>query len=141
MTRVIVRNSAQARPDRRPGTRGAVLVIDDAEFVRVRCRNLLKAWGYKVIEAGDGREGLALYLEYRPDAVLLDIAMPGMDGLTALKSIRSADPYAKVVIMTSFSHPAVIAEAYRMGARDFVSKPFESADVLAKLERAAGLKP
>ncbi len=77
------------------------LVVDDAAFIRLRPRKLLEENGYEVEEAQDGEEAVRKYREISPDIVLLDVTMPVMDGITALKEIKRIDPKAKVVILTS----------------------------------------
>ena len=78
-----------------------VMVVDDAAFMRMRCKKLLLENGYEVAEASNGVEAVSVYQEYRPDMVLLDITMPDMDGLTALKEIKKIDPDAKVAMVTA----------------------------------------
>ena len=115
-----------------------VLVVDDAQFMRMKCRNLLKQAGYEVIEAGDGEEAVAVYKADRPDAVLLDITMPKMDGLQALEQIRKIDPHARVAMLTAAGQQAVVREAIEAGAQDFVLKPFDDARVLKAVESLLG---
>jgi len=102
-----------------------ILVVDDAAYVRLRLNRLLTANGYEVIEAADGQQALASYQEHQPDGVLLDIVMPEMDGLTALKELRKLDPGARVVMLTSLHEQSTVMEAIRSGAMDFVVKPFD----------------
>ena len=112
-----------------------ILVVDDAEFMRVRAARVLEDAGYEVIHAGNGVEALKQYADSRPDAVLLDITMPEMDGLTALKEIRKLDPSARVAMVTAMGQQAIVMEALRSGARDFVIKPFQPERVLAALHK------
>ncbi len=102
-----------------------VLIADDAAFMRMKSASLLEELGHEVIEAEDGVEAVALYKEKRPDAVLLDITMPNMDGLEALKAIMEFDPDAKVAMVTAMGQQQVIMEAIKTGAKDFVVKPFD----------------
>jgi two-component system chemotaxis response regulator CheY len=88
-----------------------------------------------VVEAGDGDQAVKLYQEARPDAVLLDVTMPRMDGLTALKEIRKIDPRARVAMVTAMGQQDVVVEALKSGARDFVMKPFEAERLNAALDR------
>ncbi|HRF47146.1 MAG TPA: response regulator [Anaerolineales bacterium] len=113
-----------------------ILVVDDAEFLRVRITKMLTGNGHEVVEADNGAKAVAKYRENRPDAVLMDVTMPEMDGLAALKEIRSGDPNARVVMLTALGQESVVLEAIKSGARDFVVKPFEPDRVLAALKRA-----
>ena len=113
-----------------------ILVVDDAAFMRMRAAKLLSEEGYEILEAGNGVEALKLYQEHSPDCVLMDITMPEMDGLTALKEIRKVDPEARIAMVTAMGQQAIILEALKAGAKDFVIKPFEKervVDAVAKL--------
>ena len=107
----------------------SVLVADDLAYIRTLCSAILRKHGHRVVEASSGSEALQRYDEHRPDAVLLDLRMPEMDGLAALKQIRQLDPAARVAIVTAGSE-AEVEEALRAGARAFVLKPFNSMAVL-----------
>ena len=85
-----------------------VLVVDDAAFMRMRAGKLLSQNGYQVIEAENGLDALNLYVQHKPDLVLMDITMPVMDGITALKEIRQADPKAKVVMLSAMGQQAMV---------------------------------
>ena len=113
-----------------------ILIVDDAEFLRVRISRMLTSNGYEVVEADNGANAVNKYKESRPDAVLMDITMPEMDGLAALKAIRAVDPSARVVMLTALGQESVVLEAIKSGARDFVVKPFEPDRVLAAISRA-----
>ena len=113
-----------------------ILVVDDAAFMRMRAAKLLAEEGYEIVEAGNGAEAVKLYQETNPDCVLMDITMPEMDGLTALKEIRKVDPEARIAMVTAMGQQAIILEALKAGAKDFVIKPFEKervVDAVAKL--------
>jgi two-component system chemotaxis response regulator CheY len=112
-----------------------VLVVDDAEFMRVRAARVLEDAGHEVAQAGNGVEAVEHYAVWQPDAVLLDITMPEMDGLTALKEIRKIDPSARVAMVTAMGQQTIVMEALRSGARDFVLKPFQPERVLAAVRR------
>jgi len=108
-----------------------ILIVDDAEFMRLVLRDVLEKGGYEVAaEAKDGKEAVEKYLETQPDLVLLDVTMPEMDGLTALKEIRRSDPEAKVIMVSSMCQKAVVLETIRAGAITFVAKPFEADSLL-----------
>lgn len=112
-----------------------VLLVDDAAFMRMRCARLLQEEGHTVIEAGNGREAVEMYQAQQPDVVLMDITMPEMDGLEALKAIKSFDPDARVAMLTAMGQQAIVIEAIKSGARDFVVKPFERERVLAAVAK------
>src|SRR5207247_5481156 len=99
-------------------------VVDDAAFMRVRASTVLTDNGHEVAVAENGREAVGKYVDWRPDAVLMDITMPVMDGLAALKEIRKLDPLARVAMVTAMGQQAIVMEALRAGAKDFVLKPF-----------------
>ncbi len=115
-----------------------LLVVDDAAFMRMRCSKLLTESGYQVIEAENGVQAVQQYQAHHPDAVLLDITMPEMDGLTALREIRKIDPNAKVAMVTAMGQQSTVMEALKAGARDFVLKPFQSDRVLATVKKLVG---
>jgi two-component system chemotaxis response regulator CheY len=112
-----------------------ILVVDDAAFMRVRAAKVLQDNGHEVALAENGREAVEKYAEWRPDAVLMDITMPEMDGLEALKAIRALDPNAKVAMVTAMGQQAIVMEALKSGAKDFVLKPFQPDRVLAALQK------
>ena len=115
-----------------------ILVVDDAQFMRLRCTRLLSEHGYEIAEAQNGREAVEVYQKFRPDVVLMDITMPEMDGLTALRQIRQLDPNAKVAMLTALGQQGIVMEAIKSGARDFIVKPFEAARVLTAVQRILG---
>jgi two-component system chemotaxis response regulator CheY len=115
-----------------------ILIVDDAQFMRLRCARLLGESGYEIIEAQNGREAVEQYLAHKPDAVLMDITMPEMDGLAALKQIRQLDPGARITMLTALGQQGIVMEAIKAGARDFVVKPFEADRVLSAVKRMIG---
>ena len=96
-----------------------ILVVDDAEFLRVRITKILTGSGHQVIEADNGLNAVNAYRNGHPDAVLLDITMPEMDGLSALKEIRSRDPKARVVMLTALGQESIVLEAYKVRRKRF----------------------
>ncbi len=115
-----------------------ILVVDDAAFMRMKCSKLLVESGHEVMEAGTGAEAVEKYQADKPDAVLLDITMPDMDGLAALKELRKVDPDARVAMVTAMGQQSIVMEALKAGARDFVVKPFDAARVMAAVEKLLG---
>jgi two-component system chemotaxis response regulator CheY len=112
-----------------------ILVVDDAAFMRMRISKILTEAGYEVIQAENGLDAVEKYRSAKPDAVLMDITMPEMDGLTALKEIRRVDPNAKVAMVTALGQQQVVLEAVKSGARDFLVKPAEAERVLAAVNK------
>jgi two-component system, chemotaxis family, chemotaxis protein CheY len=112
-----------------------VLVVDDAAFMRLRACKVLQDNGHEVLQAENGADAVRQYAEHRPDAVLLDITMPEMDGLQALKEIRKIDPLARVAMVTAMGQQAIVMEALRAGAKDFILKPFRPDRVLGALNK------
>jgi two-component system chemotaxis response regulator CheY len=112
-----------------------ILIVDDAEFLRVRISKMLSGEGFEIFEADNGLNAVNLYKTAKPDLVLMDITMPEMDGLTALKEIRSHDPKARVIMLTALGQESVVLEAIKSGARDFVVKPFERDRVLTAISK------
>ncbi|MHB8136692.1 MAG: response regulator [Anaerolineaceae bacterium] len=115
-----------------------ILVVDDAEFLRVRISKMLVGDGYEVIEAENGLLALNAYKAQKPDVVLMDITMPEMDGLTALREILAVDSGAKVIMLTALGQESVVLEAIKSGAKDFIVKPFERDRVVGALQKLVG---
>jgi two-component system chemotaxis response regulator CheY len=111
------------------------LVVDDAAFMRMRCVKLLKESGHETVEAENGRKAVEMYKSLKPDAVLLDITMPEMDGLEALREILAFDPKARVAMVTAVGQQAVVIEALKAGAADFVVKPYQQTRFLQAVHR------
>src|SRR5690606_20260303 len=107
-----------------------VLVVDDAQFMRMRLNKLLSDAGHKVVEAGNGVEALEQYEKHKPDLVMMDITMPEMDGLTALRELKKRHPDAKVIMCSALGQQSAVLEAIKSGASDFIVKPFEPERVL-----------
>lgn len=114
------------------------MVVDDAAFMRMKATKMLEEGGYEVVEAATGSEAIANYQSQRPDCVLLDITMPEMDGLTALKEIRQIDPEARVAMVTAMGQQSIVMEALQAGAMDFVVKPFAAERVLDAVKKMVG---
>lgn len=116
-----------------------VLVVDDAAFMRMTIKKMIEPDGYTIVgEAGNGVEAVQKYMELQPDVVLLDITMPEMNGVDALKRIKEFDPKAKVIICSAMGQQAMVAQAVQSGAKDFIVKPFERDRLIAALKRVLG---
>lgn len=113
-----------------------ILITDDALFMRVTLKNILTQHGYEVVgEAQNGVEAVKLYNELKPDLVTMDITMPEMDGIEALKQIKSNDGGANVVMCTAMGQKSMVVEAIQAGAKDFIVKPFQPERVIEALEK------
>ena len=115
-----------------------VLIADDAAFMRMRSAGMLRELGHEVLEAEDGQQAVDIYREHHPDAVLLDITMPVMDGLEALKVIIGLYPEAKIAMVTAMGQQQVIMDAIKCGATDFVVKPFDETRIQKALWKLIG---
>src|SRR5271167_577033 len=114
-----------------------VLVVDDAMFMRKVVPDALKSGGHEVIgEAANGEEAIHRFKELRPDVMTLDITMPEMDGLAALREIIALDPSARVVMCSAIGQESKVLEAVKTGAKDFIVKPFATERVLAAIDKA-----
>lgn len=114
-----------------------VLIADDAAFMRMMIKNILTEAGYEVVgEAENGAKAVEKYQELRPDLTTMDITMPEMDGVSALKKIRELDPEARVVMCSAMGQQAMVIESIQAGARDFVVKPFQPERVLEAVQKA-----
>ncbi|MEW4567325.1 response regulator [Tautonia sp. JC769] len=113
-----------------------LLIVDDALIMRKLIRGVAEAAGWQVAaEAGDGQEAVELYRSLRPDLVTLDLVMPVMGGLDALREIRAEDPEARVIIVTALDQKETLAASIRAGAMDFIVKPFQREQMLGMLTK------
>ncbi len=113
-----------------------VLIVDDAVFMRMKLRDILEKNGYEVVaEAQNGVEAVEKFKQDRPDLVTMDITMPEMDGVAALKAIKAEDKDAKVIMCSAMGQQTMVMEAIQAGALDFIVKPFDTDRVLQSLER------
>ncbi len=116
-----------------------VLISDDAAFMRMMIKDILTKNGYEVAgEAENGKVAVEKYEETKPDLVLMDITMPEMDGIQALKTIKAAHPDACVVMCSAMGQQAMVIEAIQSGAKDFIVKPFQADRVLEAVKKAVG---
>jgi two-component system, chemotaxis family, chemotaxis protein CheY len=115
-----------------------IMVVDDAMFMRKKCAQVLIQNGYTVVEAGNGREAVEAYKANKPDAVLMDITMPDMDGIQALKALMELDPTCKVSMCSAMGQQSMVIEALKIGAKDFVVKPFDVNRVIGAVQKMLG---
>jgi two-component system, chemotaxis family, chemotaxis protein CheY len=114
-----------------------VLIVDDLAFIKIVLRDIIEKAGFRVVgEASNGEQAIAMYQDTRPDVVLMDITMPGMDGITALKKIREIDAAARVIICSALGQQQLIVQAIQLGAKDFIVKPFQPQRVVSALKKA-----
>ncbi|GIW51328.1 MAG: chemotaxis protein CheY [Gemmatimonadales bacterium] len=116
-----------------------VLVCDDAMFMRSMLRDILTQAGFEVVgEAATGTEAVERYKQLRPDLVTMDIVMPDLDGIEAVRRIVDFDPSARILMCSALGQQALVIEAIRAGAKDFVVKPFQPSRVLEAVHRVLG---
>ncbi|MCP1109128.1 two-component system chemotaxis response regulator CheY [Lachnospiraceae bacterium PF1-21] len=116
-----------------------IMVVDDAAFMRMMVKDTLAKGGYTdVCEAGDGAEALEMYQAEKPALVLMDITMPNMDGLEALKAIRGIDSNANVVMCSAMGQESMVIDAIKSGAKDFIVKPFKPERIIDTVEKIVG---
>ncbi len=115
-----------------------ILVVDDEEALRTVLSTELSSEGYEVSTAADGNEAIELVKDNNYDLVLLDIKMPSVDGFEVLKYIKGGKPDIKVIMLTGFADLKNAIESKRLGAEDFVSKPYDLVDLLTTIERVLG---
>lgn len=116
-----------------------VLIVDDAAFMRMMIKDILQKNGFEVIgEASNGIEAINLYKKERPDVVTMDITMPDMDGIEAVKEIRAFDSSAKIIMCSAMGQQSMVMDAIKSGAKDFIVKPFQADRVLEAIRKVIG---
>ncbi|MFY0542777.1 response regulator [Brevibacillus sp. H7] len=116
-----------------------VLIVDDAAFMRMMIKEILTKNGYSVVgEASDGAQAVEKYKELGPDLVTMDITMPEMDGITALKEIKKFDPNARIIMCSAMGQQAMVIDAIQAGAKDFIVKPFQADRVIEAIKKTLG---
>jgi two-component system chemotaxis response regulator CheY len=116
-----------------------VLIVDDAIFMRTMIADILKGAGFEVVgEASSGVEAVQKYKDLKPDLVTMDIVMPDMGGIDAVREIIKEDPDAKILMCSAMGQQGLVVEAIQAGARDFVVKPFQPSRVLEAVQRLLG---
>lgn len=112
-----------------------ILVVDDAAFMRTVLKNILIKEGHDIVEATNGVEAIQAFEQHQPDLITMDITMPEMDGIVALREILKIDSKAKVCMVSAMGQEQIILESVKSGARDFIVKPFSPDDVLTKIRK------
>ena len=117
----------------------SILICDDAAFMRMMLKDILVKEGFEVVgEAVNGADGVEKYNSLKPDLVTMDITMPEMDGIAALKAIKASDPAAKVIMCSVMGQQAMVIESIQAGARDFIVKPFQKDRVIEAIRKQIG---
>ena len=116
-----------------------ILICDDAAFMRMMIKDILTKNGYNIVgEAENGAKAVEKYAELKPDLVLMDITMPEMDGIEALKKIKAADANASIIMCSAMGQQAMVIESIQSGAKDFSVKPFQADRVLEAVQKVVG---
>ena len=116
-----------------------VLIVDDAAFMRMMIRDILEKNGFEVVgEASNGIKAVELYKKEKPEVVTMDITMPDMDGIEAVKQIKAFDPDSKIIMCSAMGQQSMVMDAIRAGARDFIVKPFQADRVLEAIRKVMG---
>lgn len=113
-----------------------ILVCDDSAFMRMMLKRVLVENGHEVVgEAGDGMEAVQLYRQHKPDLITMDITMPKMDGIQAVTHIHEEDPLVRIIMVTALGQRAIITDALKAGASDFIVKPFDNIQVIETIKK------
>lgn len=113
-----------------------IMLVDDTKFMRMMLGNILKPEGYEIVaEAGDGLEAIDLYKQHNPDLVTMDVVMPHMDGIEAVRNITSGNSGTKVIMVTAVGQESKVREAIEAGAKGYLVKSFQAPQVLEEVEK------
>lgn len=116
-----------------------IMLVDDAAFMRMMIKNTLTQNGYTdIIEAKDGVEAVQMYADEKPDLVIMDITMPNMDGIEALRAIKGSNPESRVVMCSALGQEKMVLEAIKLGAEDFIVKPFKPERIMKTIDKCFG---
>lgn len=116
-----------------------ILIIDDAKFMRMTLSNILTKAGHEIVGEGEnGKDAIRLYRELHPEVVTLDITMPEMNGIEAVKAIKKEYPKAVIIMCSAMGQQKMVVEAIESGAKDFIVKPFDEARVVESVNRVLG---
>lgn len=118
-----------------------VLIVDDASFMRTAIKNILQRNGFEVVgEAENGLDSIRKYIELKPDVVTMDITMPEMTGIDAVKSIIGIDPHAKIIMVSAMGQEGMVRESILSGAKSFIVKPFKEDQIIKVLTQVYPVK-
>lgn len=116
-----------------------ILIVDDAAFMRMMIKDILSKNGYEIAgEAENGARAIEKYKELTPDLVIMDITMPEVDGIQAVKEIRKSNPDSKIIMCSAMGQQAMVIESIQAGARDFIVKPFQAERVVEAVKKVLG---
>ncbi|MBV4418585.1 response regulator [Clostridium tyrobutyricum] len=116
-----------------------VLIVDDAAFMRMMIKDILEKGGFEIVgEANNGLKAVELFKKEKPDVVTMDITMPDMDGIEAVKAIKEFDPAAKVIMCSAMGQQTMVMDAIKAGAKDFIVKPFQPDRVIEAVTKVVG---
>ena len=114
-----------------------IMIVDDAAFMRMMLKDILTKNGFSIVgEAENGAVAVDKYMDLQPNLTIMDITMPEMDGLQAVKEIRKRDPKARVIMCSAMGQQSMVIEAIQSGAKDFVVKPFQAERVVEAVTKA-----
>ncbi|NOU97163.1 response regulator [Paenibacillus sp. LMG 31456] len=117
-----------------------IMVVDDSMFMRLMIKNILSELGHEIVaEASNGLEAVALFLQHSPDLVTLDITMPEMDGITALKEIKSYKSDSKIIMVSAMGQQSFVIQTITLGASDFITKPFDKDRVAEAVKKVLNM--
>ncbi|SRR5579875_3093536 len=117
-------------------SKARVLIVDDAVVMRMMIKDILSKNGFEIVgEAQNGAEAVAKYNDLKPDVVTMDMVMPGVDGIAAVRQIVAADPAAKILMCTSLGQEALLNEAIQAGAKSYITKPFQPSKILESIDK------
>lgn len=112
-----------------------ILIIDDSAFMRMMLKDILGKNGHEIAEAENGVEGVEKYMQLKPDLVAMDIVMPGITGIEAVREIMKKDPEASIIMISALGQEAMVKEALEAGAKDFIVKPFKKEKVIEAVNK------
>ena len=112
-----------------------IMIVDDAQFMRMILKDIIKEISTDVVEASNGAEAVELYKLHKPDIVTMDITMPEMDGIAAVKAIKDIDAGATVIMCSAMGQQAMVIDAIHAGAKDFIVKPFSKNKVIESIKK------
>ena len=116
-----------------------VLIVDDAAFMRMMIKDILEKGGFEIVgEANNGLKAVELFKKEKPDVVTMDITMPDMDGIEAVKAIKEFDPAAKIIMCSAMGQQTMVMDAIKAGAKDFIVKPFQPDRVIEAVTKVLG---